>query len=182
MNTRAFTLIELMVALTLLFVILWLTYVPYAYQWKKLAVKQAGKELSQSLYEARNLAVSGTASGSNLSVWLYINTDASTRHQLSFYGYPYESIIIDPTLWILLETRPLPVGVEIRAIQWQDNALFLFEAISGSGSYIYLDSVGTPERFSEDILSIAYAFSDADESSPLYTTLKYFTQTNIVDY
>ena len=58
MHTRAFTLIELMVAITLVFVVIGLTYVPYAYEGKKLALKQAGKELSQSLYEVRNLAVS----------------------------------------------------------------------------------------------------------------------------
>jgi prepilin-type N-terminal cleavage/methylation domain-containing protein len=67
-KNKAFTLIELMVAITIFFVMLGAAYAPYQYYMNKAKVRNTMKEISSSLYEARNMAVNGTTSGSNISI------------------------------------------------------------------------------------------------------------------
>jgi prepilin-type N-terminal cleavage/methylation domain-containing protein len=69
-NNRAFTLIELMIVITIISIISLATYIPYAHHQKKTLIKQAAREITQSLSEARNLAINGlsTLSGANLNV------------------------------------------------------------------------------------------------------------------
>lgn len=55
----AFTLLELMIVITIIGIISMATYMPYAHHQKKVLIKQATREISQSLSEVRNLAVNG---------------------------------------------------------------------------------------------------------------------------
>jgi prepilin-type N-terminal cleavage/methylation domain-containing protein len=68
-HKNAFTLIELMVVITIMGIIMFTSYIPYQYHQKKTALKLAAREVSQSLSEARNLALHGLDTGSgNLSL------------------------------------------------------------------------------------------------------------------
>ena len=104
------------------------------------------------------------------------------KNSLYFYGYPYAENIINPQSGTLLEKRPFPVGVEFRSVGVEQNALFLFQAITGSGSYHYWDNTNTISDFSDEVLDISYAYKTALPDTPLSHVLKYFTKTNIVDY
>ena len=66
---RAFTLIELIVAMAIFFIIVAVTYIPYSYYEVKQRVKVGAKQVSQTLYEARNMAINGQSSNNqNVSV------------------------------------------------------------------------------------------------------------------
>jgi prepilin-type N-terminal cleavage/methylation domain-containing protein len=54
-----FTLIELLVSITILFILMMMSYVPYSYYQKKAKLRLASREISQSFYEAKNMAISG---------------------------------------------------------------------------------------------------------------------------
>ncbi|MCH2188225.1 prepilin-type N-terminal cleavage/methylation domain-containing protein, partial [Candidatus Gracilibacteria bacterium] len=181
-SKKAFTLIELMVGMTLIALVIGMSYIPYAYQGKKIRLTQAGKEISQSLYEARNMALAGTASGSNLSIGVYLDNDEANKNSLSFYGYPHDQVISDPTGGELLESRLLPEGVEIRNIGGYNNGLFLFSAVYGSGTYITFDTFGNTNTLTGSQIQVEYAYKNADSTSPLFTDLEYLPATHIVDY
>ncbi|MDR1987683.1 MAG: prepilin-type N-terminal cleavage/methylation domain-containing protein [Candidatus Peribacteria bacterium] len=55
---NAFTLIELLVSITILFLLMMMVYAPYSFYEKKARLKLASSEISQSFYEAKNMAVS----------------------------------------------------------------------------------------------------------------------------
>lgn len=123
-SSQAFTLIELIVVMTIIGIISLWAYLPYSHHQKKTIVSQAAKELSQSLTEARNLAVHGRASGSgNLHVWLFFE-DTST---LLYYGYPLTMTgSFDDAE--LLKTKKLPRGATLSgSLVWVE---YFFEAIS----------------------------------------------------
>jgi len=69
---RAFTLIEVLIS---------------HYQ-KKALLKQGKKEIVQSIYEARNLAINGLEVGNNnVSIWLYIDARDTSNKILQYYSY-----------------------------------------------------------------------------------------------
>jgi prepilin-type N-terminal cleavage/methylation domain-containing protein len=57
LQKKAFTLIELLIAITIFFILTLITYVPYNFYMNKVKVRNTIKEISQSLYEARNMAI-----------------------------------------------------------------------------------------------------------------------------
>jgi len=69
---NAFSLLELIVVITIIGIISMAAYLPYAHHQKKVLVKQAAREVTQSLSDARNLAINGLSEsgGSNLNVAL----------------------------------------------------------------------------------------------------------------
>jgi prepilin-type N-terminal cleavage/methylation domain-containing protein len=85
MNKKSgFTIIELMIVITMISIISLATYMPYAHHQKKTLIKQAAREITQSLSEARNLATNGlsTLSGASLHVGLYFPPAAT---QIDYY-------------------------------------------------------------------------------------------------
>jgi prepilin-type N-terminal cleavage/methylation domain-containing protein len=59
MKQKGFTLIELLISITILFILMMMAYIPYEHYQKKAKLKLASREISQSFYEAKNMAVSG---------------------------------------------------------------------------------------------------------------------------
>mgnify|MGYP000745960207 FL=1 len=58
-SIKAFTLIEVLIVVMILGMMLTVTYAPYSHYQKKALLKQGQKEIVQSIYEARNLAING---------------------------------------------------------------------------------------------------------------------------
>lgn len=56
---KAFTLIELLIAITIFFLISVMSYAPYNFYQKKVAIKNTGKQIAQTILRAKNMAVNG---------------------------------------------------------------------------------------------------------------------------
>ncbi|NCO31343.1 prepilin-type N-terminal cleavage/methylation domain-containing protein [bacterium] len=58
LEKKAFTLFELIVAISIVMILMMMTFAPYSYFQNKAKLKLSAREISQSFYEARNMAVS----------------------------------------------------------------------------------------------------------------------------
>jgi Tfp pilus assembly protein PilE len=58
-NSSWFTFIELMIVITITFLMLTFVYLPYAHYQEKIKAKQVIREVSQWINEARNMAING---------------------------------------------------------------------------------------------------------------------------
>jgi hypothetical protein len=140
------------------------------------------------LYEARNMAINWAISDSNISVWLYIDTD-NNSNKLQFFSYPYSFtwLLITNVLWPdikLLKTYDLQPGIEITSIALEKKWLFFFESITWNWSYYYWDSNNIRNNINIDggEIKINLSYKWASIWSPLAWELIYYTNTNIVDY
>ena len=182
----AFTLIELVVSMTIFFVIVMATYVPYSYYQNKSKISQSTKEIIQSLYEARNMAINWTSSGSNLSIWLYFDSRKAHKGSIRFLSYPYtftwSQIAREPWGQVnLLKTINLQTWIEINSIDAKSNWLFLFDAISWKGKYYYWDSFWNKKEILTPEIKINFSYKNSD-SPNLKKEIIYYTKTNIADY
>lgn len=167
----AFTLIEFMVVMTIMFMLAMLTYVPYAHHQKKVLLQQWAREVSQSLSEARNLALHGfdTWSG-NLNIWLYF---WSWSTQLEYYTSTGSIDIANLASATLYKSKNLPAGVEIQSVDGRgDNFLFVFERIKW-------DLTLTPSVTGEVDIDLSYKWAT---SSVLQSTVRYYPTSFISDY
>jgi prepilin-type N-terminal cleavage/methylation domain-containing protein len=169
-HKNAFTLIELMVVITIMGIIMFASYIPYQYHQKKTALKLAAREVSQSLSEARNLALHGLDTGSgNLSLWLLF---ASGANQITYYAYPFEQSmdLLSMDESYKFKEKKLPRGVIFHSIGGEKQDYFIsFDAITGSGS---ITDTTLP-------IVLSYAWSD---DIVLQKNILYYTRTHISDY
>ena len=171
-NNRAFTLIELMIVITIISIISLATYMPYAHHQKKTLIKQAAREITQSLSEARNLAINwlSTASWTNLNVGVYFMSWAT---QIDYYTSTGTLNILSLPLTVY-KTKKLPLGMQVDSINWSSQAeLIHFSAITWSW---YISSA----PFTNDIeIDISYKWAD---SAILQRKITYYTKSYISDY
>lgn len=169
---RAFTLIELMIVITIISIISLATYMPYAHHQKKTLIKQAAREITQSLSEARNLAVNwlSTASWANLHVGLFF---ASWATQIDYYTSTWVLDIVSLPAEVY-KTKKLPSWMQIDSIDGESGEqLISFSAISWSW---YLSNIAFSWAIDIDI-SYKWATSDV-----LQKTITYYTKSFISDY
>lgn len=173
-NTRkntGFTLIELMIVITIIWVISLTTYFPYAHHQKKVLIKQAAREISQSLSEARNFAIHGLDVGAgNVNVALYFWSWAT---QIDYYTST-GTLNISSLPWEAYKQKKLPQGIQVDSIAWSTGErLFVFDSINGSWSISWS---GVTDEVD---ISISYKWS----SSPvLQQVIKYYRKSYISDY
>ncbi len=189
LHNKAFTLIELLISITIFFILTMVTYVPYNFYMNKVKVRNTIKEISQSLYEARNMAINWISNWSNRSVWLYI--DIEEKDTLNFFSYPHaftsnkitKPIFSDSDSDIeFIKSYKLLEWMKLRSINWKNNWLFFFDAITWKWKYYYWDDLLDRETISNDKIYIEFSFKNAVVWSSLYWKITYFTKTNIVDY
>ena len=182
-----FTLIEFAVSITVFFVLALATYAPYSYYSNKIRLKQSIKEIVQTLYDARNMAINWAIwenwlliSDKNLSVWVYFDIRDNKKLKLIFYPYDVKEVDIIVS-WSNIKTYNLQKGIQIDNINWSDNLLFFFKSITWDVKYYKFDSYWVKREFSwnEINMNVSYKWT----SSPnLKKKITYFTNTNIVDY
>lgn len=188
-NKPWFTLIELMVVITIIIIITMSLFEPYHYYQKKIKIKLATKDISQSLYDARNMAINWISSGSNSSIWVYL--DSANKNKIQFLSYPYTFSwsSITPTISAdikLIKEVTLEQWIQIDKIwvtsldtTWKSNWLFFFNSITWSWEfYTFSPNGNIPDENAKIKIDISYMWS----SSPWLTqSLFYYTKTNIVD-
>ena len=165
---RGFTLVELLIAMSIFFILVASTYAPYNYYTKKANLSNATKEISQSIYSARNMAINwANESWTNRSIWLYFNNNETSNNFMQLYSYPHnidESLIVpEETGSIkLIKNIPLPQWIQIDNIENKDNALFLFSSISWSWSYYFFDPIKNNFALDEIGVNISYKWATWD--------------------
>ncbi|MDQ7009175.1 MAG: prepilin-type N-terminal cleavage/methylation domain-containing protein [Candidatus Gracilibacteria bacterium] len=129
---KGFTLIELMIVISIMAMILLASYAPFAHYKSKQLVRNSAKIISQVLNDSRNSAIYGIASSTgNLDIGVLIKNG---EEKIGIYGFPIDDNIgnyISPDNKYHLEDIPLERGVEITS----SGGLFLYKAITGSGIY-----------------------------------------------
>ena len=185
-----FTLIEFVVAITIFFILALATYAPYSYYWNKIRLKQSVKATVQFLYDARNMAINWTIwTTENLSIWVYLDKNDKNKINIISYPYTYSGSLIDlpwgfDTNIKIIRTYNLQRWIQIDGINWEENMLFFFHAITWESEYynwtlwVPLSKLDT-SLDSEINIDFSYKWSD---SPNLISKITYFTKTNIVDY
>lgn len=189
---NAFTIVELMIVIAIMWLMLTFVYLPYAHYQEKIKIKQVVREVSQWLSEARNMAINGFDewiegwSFENKSIGLYLDSSEDKKNKMYFISYPHDidEIKINPeenptdNITFIGSGRPFPAGIEFDGGKWINNfesVLFFFESISADDSYY-----GFPGRnlIGSDIIELNFSFKDS--TSPiLQKTIKYDTRVNI---
>lgn len=187
-NLKAFTLIELIITITIMVMISGATYMNFAYSQNKINLKLTAKDISQALYNARNLAINWLDSSSwNVSVWVYFNNSVDSKNKISFFSYPYDLDINSTDLLNTSKRKDIKEikfhkSIELNWVEEKDKFIFLFQAITWSGIYYYWDNNSTIKKpFVWDDIDIKVSFKWA-ESSNLSKNIKYIIGTNIIDY
>ena len=168
-----FTLLELMIVTTIVGLISMATYIPYAHHQKKVLLKQASREITQSLSEARNLAINWADSWSwNLNIGLYFSADAK---ELNYYASTWSLDIASVASLDIYKTKPLPLWIQVDSIAGMASTeyLFAFDSITGSGSIEPIISDNEIE------IQISYKWST---SPVLNKNILYYRQSYISDY
>lgn len=176
-NINWFTLIELLISMTIFFIIVTMTYVNYAYYQNIAKVKISVKELSQSINEARNLAISWyDKNWINQSIWILF--DLSNSNEIKFYNFNYNS-------WIILndnniiKIKKLQDKTNIKYISWKNKVMIYFSSIYAKPEIYDLDL--WLNIFSTWVLDFSLSFWNSTQF-PLKRELKYIKSTNVVDY
>lgn len=145
---------------------------PYAHHQKKTLIKQAAREVAQSLSEARNLAINwlSTLSWANLNVWIYFAPEAK---QIDYYAST-GVLNIDSLPTEIYKIKLLPKGTQVDLIWWAWSwSLISFSAIYGGGDI-------SPGSFTGEILiNISYKWAN---TTILQKEITYYTKSFISDY
>lgn len=186
LEKKAFTLFELIVAMSIAMILMMMTFAPYSYYQNKAKLKLSSREISQSFYEARNMAVSGVKDINwNKSIWIYMTTIAPDNDKIIFFSYPYnidENLINNTEIWDIkiVKTKTLQDGIKINDLWGNKSVLFFYNSISWESKVYNFDTDPKTEIILDEI-PITFSFKNATTEN-LRKELIYFKSTNIVDY
>ncbi len=180
-----FTFAELMIVVVIMIMMISLSYAPYSYYQNKAKLKISSSEISQSISEARNLAISGIKTSSGLlswnkSVWVFLDNSKGKNWKIYFYIYPYDtqswSLKIPDSSSNLFKTKNLEDGVVING---SGSLLFFFEAISWESTILSFDS-GNPKTLTWTV-DIKFSYRNSILTT-LNKTIKYDIETNTFNF
>lgn len=164
-----FTLLELMIVITIISLVSVVTYFPYAHHQKKVLLKQWSKQVMQSLSEARNLALNGfTINDENQNIALYF---ANKSKSIEYYVYTWAIDVSLPPIWVKWKTKELVDGVQINMIDGEEEAIFAFEALS---------DISTNSLWSTGAIHIGVSYKEATEDV-LRKNIRYYSASHISD-
>lgn len=164
-----FSLIELIVVMTIIAIISMWIYLPYSHHQKITLVKQWANEISSSIHQARNMAIHG------MSSWTW-NLHVGLEFQKDHLVYNWYLLSNTWSVSNILQTKKLPRGV------WVDDdhigQEFLFEAINWE--LMKRDSDWDIINLSnEETVSFSYMWSEA---SSLRSEILYHTRSHISEF
>ena len=186
---EAFTVIELVVAITIFFILAMASFAPYNNYINKAKLKTTVREISQGIYEAKNMAINWVVSSTwNVSIWFYVDASAWENNKIHIISYPYSFSGTSVTYsWPNIEnikTLTLQPGIQIDNIDGdKKNGLFFFRSITWASEYYYWESGVRKEILSpgEDTIDISISYKWATTRN-LQKIITYYTKTNIIDY
>ncbi len=165
-----FTLVELIVVLTIIFIMVTMTFANYNHYQNIAKVKFAAKEVSLSISESRNTAIAWYQKENiNQKIWVYFASGSSI---IEYFSVDYNSGIIFGTSSKMKEKR-LPEGVKIIS----DDAFIVFSSLFWTG--IVYDKNLNVKSTTWALVQLRYQNSD---SELLHRTVQYHVWTNTIDY
>ena len=201
-NKQAFTLVEMMIVIALLFMLLTFAYLPYAHYQEKLKVRQVIREASQTILWSRNLAVNGyddDSSGSfeNRALWVYFTKNDKINSQIFSYSKDHEFSENDLVNLIqasgkIHQTRKLHTWTQFEwvanktgestfaldtSVEW---ILFYYHPITGESEY-YTSNGNILTKIEADKIFLEFSYKWSD-SPVLRKILQYDTRVHIIDY
>jgi len=184
-KNKAFTLLELIIVITIIGIVSMMIFTPYNYFQKKAELKLALKNISKTLSEARNNSIFWVLSWTtNQSVWVYFENN---KNKIKIYNYPYNfwtwSQITLDNIFLKKEINIWP-NIKIDKIEENKKVLFLYSAISGKLNIFSFDSWKKQkliDKNNDNIIQI-WVWYKTTKSWGLYKILKYYTKTYITDY
>ncbi len=155
-----------------------MTYVNYASYQNIAKVKLSLKEVSQSIHDARNMAINGYDKNMvNQSVWIYFDLKGQS---IQYYGYNFNSwVTLSPSH--LIKEKKLQEWVQISHLSWNETIMIHFSSIYWIPNIYTVGSAWQIEAFSWDVLEIAVSYKWI-QNYPFKRDMKYFKNTNVVDY
>lgn len=178
-NKSWYSLIELIIAITIFVIISLIVFAPYGFYMNKAKVKHTNKELSQAIYEAKNMAINGTTTSSwNVSIWIYIEDNSYSLYSFDHNILPSN---INLSNWYLIEKRMLQPWIHIDEFQWEDQGIIFFRSITATGLVFKWNNFDLVDALNQNEIYIKYSYKWADNPS-LKNTLQYYQDTQIVDY
>ncbi len=167
---KAFTLIEILIVILIVWLVSFSTYIPYSYHQKKVYLQEWVKDISQGLTRARNIAIHWYANAwQNQRSYVEIVPGESELH---IYTLSFDES--DHSLKTLFSSIDLPRGVIVETVNGSKDMLTLiYDAISGELSFVS----GNPWDTIEILLSYKWA-----NNATLQKNIQYYTATHISDY
>ena len=165
----------------------WATFMNFAYSQNKMNLKLTAKDISQALYNARNMAINWLDSSSwNVSVWVFFDNWEDRKNKISFFSYPFDMDInstdlINTDKKKLIKEISFYKSIELNKVADKDKFIFFFNAISWSWQYYYRDSSPLKKPFNWEYIDIRISFEWATTTN-LIKDIKYIIGTNIIDY
>lgn len=169
-----------MITLTIVFIVSLAAYTPYHHYQKKSQIKLAVKQIEQFISQTRNKALHGSASWSNLSFGLYLETGENTRVRQLTYPYTATGNLIDRQ-WASQDELVLENNIYIENIWWKTNSLLFFQAITGDLELAYWDEQDTKIPYQQESLDIDISYRGSNVWD-LRKSFRYYTTTNVIDY
>ncbi|MBB1564678.1 prepilin-type N-terminal cleavage/methylation domain-containing protein [Candidatus Gracilibacteria bacterium] len=201
-DKKAFTLIELIVSISILVIVMMFSYAPYNLYQNRAKVKLATREVAQSLYEAKNMAISGVKGKNNSddskqefknkSVGVFLTSEETKDSKINFYYYDYnisDSEIVFPSKEPDTE-RQIQDGVTMTGFSVGErdysSLLLFYESVTGKVKVYGFDASGskidiTENGKNDDTVKIKFTYKKATTGF-LQKEIKYYLKTNIVDY
>ncbi len=182
-NYKWFTLIEIIIVISIIWIMMTMVYTPYNLFQRKAEVRIASKSISKTISESRNMAIHWVASSSwNLSIWVYFDKD--NKNIIQVFSYPYQywtgnKIVVDD-LSLLSNEIDLWKNIWIEKIAGKTKVLFFFEAISWEWYYFDFENTKNDLLIPNNKIEIEFSYKWALKF--LRNKLEFYTKTYIIDY
>lgn len=174
-----FTLIELLISMTIFTIITMITYLNYSVYQNIAKVKIGLKEISQSIHDAKNMAINWYDKNKiNQSIWIFL--DKENPNTISYYSFDYNwQILLNEEN--LIKQKKLQDWIFIDLWEFKESILIYFSSIYWKPEIYYIDQNKKTSIFPVKILNFFITFKNA-KYYPLKRGLEYFIDTWVVDY
>lgn len=179
-NTSWFTLIELLITMSILMILTLMVYANYAMSQNIIKVKLGQKEIAQSISLAKNMAMNGYEKDEkNQSIAVVFDTE--NGNQILYYTYDFDQkdLKLDPSF--LLKTQNLQDQVYIEDLSGQKKVMIYFSSIYAEPSIYTFWTSWEKMQFNGENLDVSVSYKHL-ENFPFLRKLTYYKGTNVVDY
>jgi prepilin-type N-terminal cleavage/methylation domain-containing protein len=185
-NVVWFTLIELIVTISIIAMLVLVVYAPYNFYQKIEKIKLTTRNISQLLNDININSISWYSSNwKNNSLWVYFSNEVWQNNTIKVFSYSYDIDIVDITNTTnnniqLFKTLKLDDNIIIKNIDNYDNMLFYYNAVTGEVVY-YNFNQNWKTLINKNKLKINIWYMNTSIST-LNKSLEFITDSKIIFY